>query len=270
MYTAPKNSERIGWASVSGLLLDIEGVLLDGGAPMQGSQETMSFLAERGLPFILLTNTTTSPRREIAARLSDAGLQADENRIISPASAAARLLHTRGLNRIYLAAAPSLVEEFEEFQVADTDVDAVVIGDLHTGFTWARLDQLFQMLMDGVQLVALHKNRYCKRGAHLGLDLGPFVAALEYASRRSATIVGKPAQSFFEDGVARLRLPPANIAMVGDDLEADIGGALGAGMHAVQVRTGKYRAGDEAATDCQPTARLDSIADLPAWLDARC
>ena len=54
--------------------------------------------------------------------------------------------------------------------------------------------------------------------------------------------------------------------MVGDDIEADIGGAKALGMRAVLVRTGKFREDTLAAAEQKPDAVLDSIADLPAWL----
>jgi ribonucleotide monophosphatase NagD (HAD superfamily) len=54
--------------------------------------------------------------------------------------------------------------------------------------------------------------------------------------------------------------------MVGDDVEADIGGAKAAGLRGVLVRTGKYREETLAAADPQPDAVIDSIADLPAAL----
>jgi ribonucleotide monophosphatase NagD (HAD superfamily) len=39
----------------------------------------------------------------------------------------------------------------------------------------------------------LQKNRFWQRADGLSLDVGPFVAALEYATGRQATVVGKPA-----------------------------------------------------------------------------
>jgi ribonucleotide monophosphatase NagD (HAD superfamily) len=55
--------------------------------------------------------------------------------------------------------------------------------------------------------------------------------------------------------------------MVGDDVESDIGGALRAGLAAILVRTGKYR--DDALRDSgvEPSAVVDSVADVPALLD---
>jgi hypothetical protein len=53
--------------------------------------------------------------------------------------------------------------------------------------------------------------------------------------------------------------------MIGDDLEADVGGAMAAGLAGVLVRTGKYR--QEAVTACvTPTAIVDSVEDVPRLL----
>jgi ribonucleotide monophosphatase NagD (HAD superfamily) len=54
--------------------------------------------------------------------------------------------------------------------------------------------------------------------------------------------------------------------MVGDDIESDIGGALAAGLGAVLVRTGKYRADRVSASGIAPTATVASIADVPDLL----
>lgn len=54
--------------------------------------------------------------------------------------------------------------------------------------------------------------------------------------------------------------------MVGDDLEADVGGALAAGLRRVLVRTGKYRDETLAASSITPTEIVDSIADMPALI----
>jgi ribonucleotide monophosphatase NagD (HAD superfamily) len=55
--------------------------------------------------------------------------------------------------------------------------------------------------------------------------------------------------------------------MVGDDVDADIGGAGALGMHTILVRTGKFR-DDAGAWSAEPEAVLDSIADVPAFLES--
>ncbi len=251
-----------------GLLLDLEGVLHQGAAPLPGAAAALQELQESGLAIRYLTNTTTRPRRIIAERLQAMGFQVRPDEVFSPPAAAARLLAGLGAKRIHLAAAPELSEDLADFEIVEDDPDAVVLGDLYKDFTWDRLNGLFQRVAAGAPLVALHKNRVSRREEGISLDLGPFVAALEYAAEVEAHVVGKPSKAFFDLALASLGLEPAEVLMVGDDIEADIGGALNAGLAAVQVKTGKYRPQDDAHPTIEPTARIGSIADLAAWLGA--
>jgi ribonucleotide monophosphatase NagD (HAD superfamily) len=57
-----------------------------------------------------------------------------------------------------------------------------VVGDLGERFGYRVLNQAFRELLDGAELVALQKNRYWRTPDGLSLDVGPFVAALEYAT----------------------------------------------------------------------------------------
>jgi HAD superfamily hydrolase (TIGR01458 family) len=185
------------------------------------------------------------------------------------------VLEAEGLERVHLAAPAALAPDFEGFDlVAESEAggerapQAVVLGDLGRDFTWDRLDGLFRMVHAGARLIALHRNRHSRRGERIALDLGPFVAAIEYAADVEAVVAGKPSRALFESALAELAVAADEAVMVGDDVEADVGGALGAGLRAVQVRTGKYTEADEAPGKPAPTARIASVADLPGWLDA--
>ena len=54
----------------------------------------------------------------------------------------------------------------------------------------------------------------------------------------------------------------------GHDVDADIGGAAALRLHTILVRTGKFR-DDAGAWSAQPEAVVDSIADVPAFLESR-
>ena len=96
--------------------------------------------------------------------------------------------------------------------------------------------------------------------------MGPFVAALEFASGRSARVVGKPSREFFRLARSHLDLAPHQVAMVGDDWETDIAGAQRVGLRTVLVRTGKYRTGDCEKLEMPPDGVAGSLADLPDML----
>jgi ribonucleotide monophosphatase NagD (HAD superfamily) len=145
---------------IRGLLLDLEGVLYESGHSIAGAADAVRELADAGLRIRYLTNTTTRSRRAIVERLRSMGVFVDPRHLFTPSAAACRLLERDGIRRLHLAAPSALCEDFAVFELVEADPEAVVMGDLHEGFTWHRLNQLFQMLRSRARLVALHRNRY--------------------------------------------------------------------------------------------------------------
>ena len=109
------------------------------------------------------------------------------------------------------------------------------MGDLGPGWTFEAMIRVFRWVRGGTAFVALHRNRYWKTGGELVLDVGAFVAELEYAAGREATLVGKPSRALFEAAARSMGLARADVAMVGDDLEADVAGAQALGMPGILV-----------------------------------
>jgi ribonucleotide monophosphatase NagD (HAD superfamily) len=79
-------------------------------------------------------------------------------------------------------------------------------------------------------------------------------------------LMGKPSRHFFNIVVDALRLKPSEVMMVGDDIDADVGGAQDAGLHGILVKTGKYRETYTRLSAVNPDAVINSVADLPALL----
>ena len=115
----------------------------------------------------------------------------------------------------------------------------------------------------GARLLALHKNRVWDNGVDgVVLDAGPFVVALEYATGRTAELVGKPALPFFDLALADLGLPAGEVMVVGDDLEADCRGGAAAGCRTALVLSGKTERAEAESARIRPDLVLDSVADL--------
>jgi len=108
----------------------------------------------------------------------------------------------------------------------------------------------------------LHKNRFWQKPDGLHLDLGVFVAAIEYASNQRAIVLGKPSKDFFHHVCQALNTSPERACMIGDDIESDIGGAQHAGLTGILVKTGKYRADFVQKSDIKPDHTIASIHDV--------
>ncbi len=245
--------------NVEGLLVDLDGTLYVGDEPIPGAVEAMRRIGDAGILFRYVTNTTRRSRRAVAEALREMGFPLRASRgellVYTPAAAADRLLLDR---RVHALVTEPLLEDLHGVVLTDREPEYVLVGDLGDGFTYERLDRAFQHLVYGAELVALQKNRYWQKGDGLSLDAGPFVAALEYASGKEASVVGKPEKAFFEAALEELGLEAHRVAMVGDDAEADVAGARAAGLLGVQVETGKYRPGEAGEADLV----VESFADL--------
>ena len=254
---------------VKGVLLDMDGVLYNAEAPIAGADAAVLWLRENGVPHLFVTNTTSRGRGALVEKLLRFGILADETRILTPCVAAAAWLRNR-TGSVALFVRPSARGEFEGLRLlpddAEQGADFVVVGDLGEYWDYHALNRAFRLLHANpeAQLIALGMTRYWQTADGVSLDVAPFVAALEHATGRQAFVLGKPAPAFFAVAGAQLRLAPEEILMVGDDIEADVGGAQRAGMQGALVRTGKFRPAD-LERGVAPDVLIDSIADLPHW-----
>jgi phospholysine phosphohistidine inorganic pyrophosphate phosphatase len=248
---------------IEGLLLDLSGVIYVQDEAVPGAAESLERLRAADMPIRLITNTTMRPRSSILERLDRLGIKADPSELITPATLAASRCADAGYESVALVVLDDLREDLEGLEQPGDSVDAVVVGDLGDRWEYETLNRVFRQLMDGAALIALQKNRYWETAEGLSLDAGPFVAALEYATGREAEVVGKPSESFFELALRELGTSAGHAAMVGDDVEADVGGGMDAGLAGILVRTGKFREDLVRESGIEPTATVDSIADVP-------
>ena len=252
------------------ILFDLDGVIYQGDQPIEGAADVIAWIRGEAIPHLFLTNTSSRPRSELCRKLGGMGIAIDPEQIISPPAAAARWLRAQSAGPVALFVPPATQTEFAGLPRWNGDsnqaVGAVVIGDLAEAWTFARLNQAFQLLMasPAPRLVALGMTRYWRTPAGLQLDAGPFVSALQYAAGIEPVVTGKPARGFFLAAAETLGIPPDQLLMVGDDIRGDVQGAQKAGMRAALVKTGKFQPQD-LESGVQPDVVLDSVASLPAW-----
>jgi HAD superfamily hydrolase (TIGR01458 family) len=254
------------------ILIDIDGVLHVSGEAIPGAPEAVQQLRAEGHRIRFVTNNTTRARAQLTAELQAIGIDLEEEELATTPLAAGRLLQglrvfplTMSAIRADLERHVSLVEDGAEVVLVGGADETAETGEV---FAYDNLNRAFAELREGARLVCLHKNRWWQTSRGPLLDAGAFVAGLEYAAEVEAEIVGKPTAAYFEAALAELDAAPGEAVMVGDDVEADIGGAKRIGMKGVLVRTGKFRPASLREADPQPDAVIDSIADLPGHLAA--
>jgi HAD superfamily hydrolase (TIGR01458 family) len=256
---------------MTAILLDIDGVLHVSGEAVPGAPDAVSALRDEGHRLRFVTNNTTRARSVLAGELQSIGFDLESKDITTTPLAAGRLLQGK---RVLALVMSSIRDDLAEYvELVEDGADAVLLGGADESeetadvFSYDRLNQAYAELREGARLVCLHKNKWWQTNRGPLLDSGAFVAGLEYAAGVEAQVVGKPTAAYFQAALAEVEATPAEAVMVGDDVEADIGGAKAIGMSAVLVRTGKFRPAALKEAEPQPDAVVDSIADLPAYLD---
>ncbi|MDR1727259.1 MAG: TIGR01458 family HAD-type hydrolase [Acidobacteriota bacterium] len=260
---------------MNGILFDLDGVVYNSETPIAGAAEALARIRERGIPHLFVTNTSSRGREALVEKLGRFGIPTAAEQIVTPCVAAAEWLRTRQAGQAgdsaALFLAPKARADFSGVRCLPEDAESgarfVVVGDMGERWDYRSLNRAFRLLHSDPEsvLVALGMTRFWLGEDGLRLDAAPFVAALECATGRRAVVLGKPAASFFGLAVQKLGVPASEVAMVGDDIVTDIGGAKRAGLKAILLRTGKYRPADldGVADGDRPDAVLDSIRDLP-------
>jgi 4-nitrophenyl phosphatase len=254
-------------ATITHLILDMDGVLYRGKEPMPRLHEFFAFLRERRIHVMLMTNNATRTPQERADQLASMGAQVSPSEILVSGQAAARYLrrdYPAG-TRVHAFGMPALRQALAEegFVLADDDVKAVV-ASMNFDITFEKIRQTVDLLRGGARFLAtnLDPNLPSENGFLPGS--GAMVAMLAAAAGVQPTSVGKPEPIMYELAMAQMGAPPATTAAVGDRVMTDIVGGKRAGLTTICVLSG---ASDRAEAEA---AGADFIFDdigrlLDAW-----
>lgn len=251
---------------VKGLLIDIDGVLVDKGQVIPGAIETLAHLRDRDIPFRLLTNSTQNSRASRAQKLRALGLPIQDHQVITASYLSARYLERLGGAPCWVLVNGPGADEFAHLPQTDQAPEYVVLGDLAEQFNYAVLNRAFRLIRRGARLIAMQAEPIdLTVEAEPVLNVGAWVKLLEHATGTRAVVIGKPAPFAFEWALSELKTPRDQTMMVGDNPHTDLAGGQAAGLQTTLVRTGEF---DSQALEegPEPDHIIDSIADLPGVL----
>ena len=233
------------------ILTDIIGVIWEGDRLLPKIQETISFLRSLNKKIIFVTNSSSKSRRTLARKFAALGIPVDQEEIFGSCySAATYLSQVLSFPRdktVYLLGEKGMEEELdaegisslggtcpddrrhfehEDFDqlASDENIGAVLCaGDYH--ITYRKLAKALTYLLQSpdVLFLATNPDSTFRYNGNLVPCAGTItVMPLQYASKRIATICGKPSPAMMDAIVARYTLNKELTCMVGDRLDTDI------------------------------------------------
>src|SRR3954452_10024313 len=250
------------------VILDLDGCVWIGDEPVEGSVPAVEALRQAGKRVAFATNNSWHAGEEQVTKLWGIGIQASLADVVTVGGALPHLLaETRSGRTAFVIGRRSLCKHVADAELKvlnGTDlasrVDVVVVGGTDD-VDYDDLRNATLALRRGADLLATARDPTLPMPAAFWPGTGRILAAVETASERKATVVGKPEPQLFYTALDRLG--EGRTLVVGDRRDSDVAAAAKAGLDAALVLTGgTTREEADAAKDPKPVAVADSLAKL--------
>jgi 3-hydroxyisobutyrate dehydrogenase/2-hydroxy-3-oxopropionate reductase len=260
---------RVIGESYDGLIVDLDGVVWLGGHPIDGAVATIARLRAGGVRLLFLTNDPQHSRATQARRLSEIGIPASADDVLTACSAAAAYLASDQRlagARTFVVGSRALHDELAATSLRlvkpdDAEMAEIVIVGGHNRFDYAELHAAMRAVGSGAELFATGRDPFVPTINGREPATGAILAAIETATGATATITGKPEPQMFA-AARKLLANCARVAMIGDNLATDIAGAKRAGLDAILVLSGATAPHDLMRAEVRPDLVLPSLAAL--------
>jgi 4-nitrophenyl phosphatase len=260
-----------------GWIFDMDGTLVLGDRanhglrPLPGAAQILRLVRDRGLPYLVFTNGTNRSPAHFARVLRDAGLDVPDDRMMTPASSAAVMLARRGITRVMVLGGEGLAFPLREAGItvvppADEarPVDAVFVG-WFPDFTMPALEAAVHAVWDGARLFSASETPFFATAEGRALGTSRAISAMiRSLTGCRLTVTGKPSHDALRAAAARLGVPAASVAVVGDDPLLEVPMAHRGKALAIAVDTGLGRpdAYDHLPAGNRPHLHLRGVDEL--------
>jgi NagD protein len=245
-------------AVYAGYVFDLDGTVYLGDTLLPGARRAISRLRALGKRTVFVSNNPTRTRRAVAAKLTHLGLPTSERDILHSGAVMVGFLKREMPGaRLFVCGETPLKRELRAagFTLTENsdDTDAVIAGFDRT-FNYRKLQTAFDAIRGGARFFATNADRFCPVPGGGEPDAAAIIAAIEACtSTQVEVVVGKPSRHMADAVLDLVKLPPAEILVIGDRLETDIKLGLDAGMSTALVLTGATTRAMVEASPVKPT-----------------
>ncbi|WKZ34555.1 MAG: HAD-IIA family hydrolase [Anaerolineales bacterium] len=256
-------------SNIKALILDMDGVIWKGDAPIGDLPSIFNRIRERGLKFVFATNNGTKTPEEYQQKLTGLGVEIDASQMVTSALGISFLLaqkYPRG-TKVYMIGEDGIrvALEQEGFEILGVDTApearAVVMG-IDRGITFQKIAEAALLVRAGIPFYTTNTDRTfpTPRGEIPGS--GAWLSVITTATGVEPTVAGKPFPYLMELSLEKLGTGKEETLVIGDRLETDIAAGQAVGCPTALVLSGVSSMEQARAWKPAPNIIMDDLASL--------
>jgi NagD protein len=245
-------------------LMDMDGVIVHEERLIPGADRFVNRLRETGHRFLLLTNNSIYTPRDLAARLTESGLNVPAESIWTSALATAQFLASqRPGGSAFVVGEAGLTTALHEagYTLAERNPDYVVIGETRT-YSFERLTRAIRLIEGGARFIATNPDVTGPSREGSLPATGSIAALISKATGKDPYFVGKPNPLMMRSALNAIDAHSESTVMIGDRMDTDIVAGIEAGLHTVLVLSGITQNPMINRFPYLPGRIVESVADL--------
>lgn len=248
-------------------ILDLDGCVWVGGKPTPGAVEALEEMRLAGKRLAFATNNAYESGEDLVAQLWRIGVRASLRDVVTAGGAmqhvlaetrAGRTAFVIGMASMHRHVADAGLKVLNGTDLASRAEVVVVAGT--TDLVYDDLRRAVQAVNRGADLLATARDPTYPQPDGLWPGTGAILAAVEYATGRTAEIVGKPEPQLFRTALDRLG--DGRTLVVGDRVRSDLAAAAAAGLDAALVQSDASDHSDLNGFEPRPVAVGETLAGL--------
>jgi 4-nitrophenyl phosphatase len=232
-------------SNTKALILDMDGVLWKGDAPIGDLPAIFKRIADLGLKVVFATNNGTRSPQQYVERMAGYGVPIEPWQVVTSSLGVARLLEQKFPQGgpLFAIGGPGLMEalvekNFELLSPEDAPRAQAVVMGVDLKITFEKMREATLLVRAGKPFYATNPDKTfpTPRGEIPGA--GAWISVITTASDVEPIYAGKPYPSIIEMSLDRLGLPKEQVLVVGDRLETDIAAGQTVGCPSALVLSG--------------------------------
>lgn len=254
------------------MLIDGDGVLWRGDEPMPTIRKFFDILTERQIHWGLITNNATRQPEYYVERFAGYGVSAQADYMFTSATVTADYLvkaypkgssfYVIGEIGVQSALTSRGFSAYAGEEKPPEDVAAVIVG-LDRTLTYMKLRIATLLIRSlNIPLIATNPDKTFPAKEGIVPGAGAIVAALETATGRDATVIGKPSPTMYQVAMEKLGGHKETTAVLGDRLDTDIAGAVLLGIGSILVLSGITTPSEAETSEIHPDLIYQDIGAL--------